>query len=509
MLASKKIIMWKLAVFLLGATVGFADKGSEAVAVDPPKVDANLVTTVEDVKEATQLAEAIDSNDTNLVAVAIAQNKTNIVEAARAISETNFVASVKADEDAGSWESIFSKENRSRMQVNFYLKDGLYYELKRDNPSDKNVLKSIFSEKRRITGRVGAKVHIDAGGFHSGGDMPDVNHNSTTRRIRLSTYGRTYLFRPLTYGVEYGVSNGDYSFSNGYLWFHEIPYVNSLKVGLFKAPMSLEYMQSSSSTLLMERAAPVGAFVPGERLGFQIGGQLYEGKGTLLGGFFGQTADDKDGDTSDSYSRFVSRGTWLVMDRPESKELVHLGISSGFQFSQGDGTRYRARPGSYLAPHLVDTGELGGDQAFTYALEAAWAKGPFTVQGEFFNAFADDEADDTHDFFGGYIMGSVFLTGDSRPYNRSNGTFGRVKLKRKFSFKDRHLGALELTARASYIDLTDGAVQGGKMSVLSTGFNCYLTQQNRLMLVLGGANVDKPDSNGELYFVQTRFQVEF
>lgn len=487
-----------------------AVKETTVIADAIAATDTNAVTvTVEDINATKALADAIATDNTNAVAQAIGENKTNLLAAAAAVNETNFVASVKADEDASDWDSIFSKENRSSLRVNFYVKNGLYYELRKDNPSERELLKSIFSDKRRVTGRIGVKLHLDAGEFHSGGDVADVNRTSTTRRLRLSTYGRTYFIQPITYGVEYGVSNGDYSFNNGYLWFHSIPYVRSVKVGLFKAPMSLENMQSSSSTLLMERAAPVNAFVPGERLGIQIGGMIAEERGTLLGGFFGQTADDNERDTSDSFSRFVGRATWLLADQSDSEHLIHAGVSGSYQFSQGDGTRYRARPESYLAPHLVDTGSLDGDRAKSLGLESAWTKGSVTVQGEFFNAVADDAAGDDHRFYGAYLMGGVFLTGESRAYNRGTGSFRRVVPKHPFSFKDRHLGALELTARASHIDLNDGTVSGGEMSVFSAGFNCYLSEQNRLMLVAGAASLNRPDSDGELYFIQSRFQVEF
>jgi phosphate-selective porin OprO/OprP len=466
--------------------------------------------------ETARLAEAIKVNDTNAVAVAIAANQTNLIAAAVAVNETNLVKAVQADEEAGGWESIFSKENRSSIRVNFYLKNGLYYEFLKDDPSNRTLLQTVFSEKRRITGKVGVKLQQDAGQFHSTGSLPKLDNETALRRFRLNTYGRTYFVRPITYGVEYGVDDGDYFFNDGYLWFHEIPYIKSLKVGVFKAPVSLEYLQSSSSIPMMERAAPVAAFAPGERVGIQLGGAVLNEQATVFGGAFGATTDDENGDDSNSYSRYIARATWLPVWHPDREHFIHVGASINYLFSQGDGVRYRARPESYLAPHLVDTGSLDGDSATSYGIESAWVNGPLSFQGEYFYAAADNtyqenniSIEETVGFYGGYVLASFFITGESRPYNRSSGTFGRLIPKHNFSFKDRHIGALEWTARASYLDLTDGAVAGGEMAVFSTGLNCYLTARNRLMLMASAADVNKPGSDGELYFIQTRLQLEF
>ena len=101
------------------------------------------------------------------------------------------------------------------------------------------------------------------------------------------------------------------------------------------------------------------------------------------------------------------------------------------------------------------------------------------------------------------------LTGESRPYNTDNGTFGAIDPRADFSFKYRHWGAFEWVGRGSYIDLTDGDIEGGEMAVLSTGLNWYLTRRNRLMFNVGLADVNNTvDADGELFYAQTRLQIE-
>ena len=193
----------------------------------------------------------------------------------------------------------------------------------------------------------------------------------------------------------------------------------------------------------------------------------------------------------------------------EDRNLVHLGVSLNHQFAQADKTRFRSRPESYLSDHLVDTGAHDGESVTIYGVESACVKGSTSFQGESFFATAEDDSGNSHSFWGAYLLGSVLLTGEKRPYSKTSGTFGGIVTDQNFSFKNRHLGALELTARMSYIDLNDENIEGGQMTVLSTGLNCYLTSQNRIMLIMGMADVNDAPSEGELYFIQSRFQIEF
>jgi phosphate-selective porin OprO/OprP len=56
-------------------------------------------------------------------------------------------------------------------------------------------------------------------------------------------------------------------------------------------------------------------------------------------------------------------------------------------------------------------------------------------------------------------------------------------------------GAFEVAFRASYADLTDKEITGGRESNLSLGFNWYLNEKFRLMAnVIKVLDVDRPGS---------------
>ncbi|MDF7807458.1 porin [Pontiellaceae bacterium B12219] len=425
--------------------------------------------------------------------------------------DTNVVAAAKAD-DSASWESVFTPSNQIPFHINLYEKDGFYYELVENGLYKGKVANSIFSEKRRLTGRLGAKLFLDGALYREQGNLPDAESKIYIRKLRVNTYGRGFFLSPMTYGLEFGVADGSFFFNDGYLWFHDVPWIESVKMGVFTAPMSMSSLQSSSSTPLMETAAPVSAFAPGDKLGIQLGGPVSNQRSTLYGGLFSDVVTTENAASVNDAYRFVGRVTHLPLlgsGTNEAARLIHLGASFSYVHTAGDNVQYRARPESYQAPYLVDTGIIPVSNSMISALEAASQTGPLLLQSEFFYSHVGELNGPSVEFWGGYFTGSLMLTGESRNYNRSGGYFSGVTPNRKFSFKERSWGALEWASRISYIDLTSKVIRGGQMGIISSGLNCYMTESNRIMLDVAAAHVRNPSGNSALYYIQCRFQVEY
>ena len=113
--------------------------------------------------------------------------------------------------------------------------------------------------------------------------------------------------------------------------------------------------------------------------------------------------------------------------------------------------------------------------------EVAYVSGPFSVQGEWFNAFVDKSDGGTPFFWGFYVLGSYFVTGESRPYNKSRGVFQKISPTHPFRPLRGQWGALELALRWSYVDLKSAGVRGGRERNLSAGLNWYLWPRTRLI----------------------------
>ena len=153
-------------------------------------------------------------------------------------------------------------------------------------------------------------------------------------------------------------------------------------------------------------------------------------------------------------------------------------------------------------------GDARADNVNLYDLEAALVWGPLSLQGEYM-------INDVETTFGGdlsfdswYAQASYFVTGESRTYKNSNGVFDRIRPKRNFEW-GKGLGAIELAARYSSLDLDDGGVRGGEEDNITLGINWYLNPNTRFMINYIMADIEHDLYSGDINIFQTRFQIDF
>jgi phosphate-selective porin OprO/OprP len=211
----------------------------------------------------------------------------------------------------------------------------------------------------------------------------------------------------------------------------------------------------------------------------------------------------------------MGRLTWLAIDHlnqdhPADNRLLHLGVSANYQYSVTSDVQYKARPESFIAPIVLDTGDINASGAATVAGEAAWVNGPFSLQGEFIQAVVLGTNSTPLSFSGFYGEASMYLTGESRPYDPRTGAFARLIPRHNFNLgRGGAWGAIELAARFSHTDLDDGYVQGGRLNLLMAGVNWYLNPNVRWMLNCGVGRAFGGQWDGHMLIVQTRVGVDF
>jgi phosphate-selective porin OprO/OprP len=175
---------------------------------------------------------------------------------------------------------------------------------------------------------------------------------------------------------------------------------------------------------------------------------------------------------------------------------LHLGASFSYRWNASeDGTQFRSRPEiATVNDYYVDTGSIAdADQVNRLSLEASQVAGRFSWQSELLAARVHRDGAEGLDFWGAYALVSWFLTDDSRNYNYGSGSFEQVRVGSPLLEGGR--GAFELALRASYVNLTDRDVIGGRESNLTLGLNWYLNQRIRLMgNVVKVLDVDRPGS---------------
>jgi phosphate-selective porin OprO/OprP len=326
------------------------------------------------------------------------------------------------------------------------------------------------SEDRAFELRVGGRIHGDAAFFRE--DVTPLSDHAELRRARANVSGR--LFRDIRYRFEYdAAADPDSQIKDAYVEYRGIRRA-SLRLGHFQEPLSLEELTSSNHITFIERALP-NALVSGYKLGGMVSarGDAW----SLAGGLFEGDLRGREEDESEGWG-VAARGTYAPV--AEEARVIHLGASAEYREPPGDRrVSYSARPEAFPTDvRFASTGTLSDvSDTWTLGLEAAAVLGPWSVQAEYLRAAVTREGRPNQVFDGWYVFGSWFLTGESRRYRRSNGTFRSPRV-------GRGIGAWELAARYSTLDLEDTPITGGDERNLTLGLNWYATRHWRFMLNL-------------------------
>ncbi|HTO07913.1 MAG TPA: porin [Myxococcota bacterium] len=351
-----------------------------------------------------------------------------------------------------------------------------------------------------IVGRVGASLFVDYGYDWSANPDDRNGWDAQLRRLRIETLGRVSYGIDTYYKVSLGAEEGRFYLNDFWLGWYPTAWFERVRFGYIDPPFSLEQLTSSTERSFMEAAAPVSAFAPGYRLGLEGRNRWLDPDVALIGSLSSVGQSQQFSDASDSPFRASLRAAWRpggVPDDPNAA-LLHLGLSFGYSFSGSGDIHYRARPESSISPYLVDTGDIQGDAA-QVGVEFARRAGPLTLQGEWIGSFVSSSDFGSRFFHGGYFETAYMMTGEIRPYDARSGLFTPIQPKVPFDWDERSFGSLELAARISYINLSDGPVHGGSMTTLNGGVVWGLNRWARIHFDAIWATVhDRPGPGSNL-----------
>ena len=369
----------------------------------------------------------------------------------------------------------------------------------------------VKSDDGQFVGELGGRMHLDAYLFQNDDSTfaPDNDNDIFFRRLRLNAKGTMYGVWEGMIQVDFRNDNAqagsdrvDTRLRDAYISYSGFEF-GKIAAGHMKIPMGLEELTSSNYLLFVERPAPLNLVTAGAyRQGVQITGQT----GNFSWQTMGYDANNRiasgtaaTGDTGAGLG-LAGRLTWSPIK--DKTQVLHLGVSAARELDvQGlndQSSNYELAVADtvtavdFLAPATDD------DELTKTALEAAYVSGPLTLISEYFNASVESETSEVTgesitgdpEFGGYYVAASYFLTGESRPYRASNGTFDRIKPIDK-------AGAWEVLARFSS---TKGEVEtrdDREIENIALGVNYYFNPQVRWMLnlissdiYLGGATED-------------------
>lgn len=405
---------------------------------------------------------------------------------------------------AGDLEKLQAQINALQKQVN-KLK-----EQQKTSTIDASDIVVQMKPSPKISSKDGAhtfqpfgRVQLDYGFFND--DKVDHPDGANFRRARLGFKGK--VAEEWGYKFEIDFAKEGVAFKDVYLSYKGLKNTE-LKVGHFKPAFGLEELTSANYITFIERSSPITTFASGEIIGASA--RHHWNNGAITVGIHNDDAGTTSND--DEAWSLASRAT-LAPIRDEGR-LLHLGVSHIHRSPDraSNAVRYKTKAENGIATaSTVDTGTIANvDDTTLYGLEAAAIWNNVSLQAEYVQANVDTETTD-HDLSGYYIAGSYFLTGESRPYSVSAGKFGRVRPNTPFSLKDGGLGAIELAARYSNIDLTDGTVSGGEMSNYTIGVNWHPVDHVRLMAnyIMVDSDKNAVTANDDPSIILLRGQVDF
>ena len=264
-----------------------------------------------------------------------------------------------------------------------------------------------------------------------------------------------------------------------------------MRGGRFRAPISLEGTTSAMNTTFMERGL-ISAFLPSRNTGTVIHGDADRARQSIRWAIaLIQPENEWDIGSTDNLS-VSARFAYAFRPRREDT-LWHAGFDY-FRRDVDETVEYLARPESHLSTQFVDTGAFSAETASAGVFEGAIVRGPLSFQGEYAQVYVDrTEGYYNPRFKGFYIFGSYFITGETRPYDNNNATFGRIHPIKELFGGARGVGALEVAIRYSRLDLNDRDIQGGDLRDLTFAFNWYPTRLSRVMFNLIRAKLEDVD----------------
>jgi phosphate-selective porin OprO/OprP len=358
-----------------------------------------------------------------------------------------------------------------------------------------------------LRGRIGGSLYLDGGWLALGQDDED-GFQAELRRARLYTQGELVRASwPTEYRVQFAFEDGSLFLNDFYLRWRPPRWVDTVRIGFFDSPISLEALTGSADRPMMEVPPAVAAFAPGYRLGIEATGTAERPSLTWMLNLASVGQSQPFAEASSDTLRAIGRGVWRPLDEAgPGGDLLHLGLSASFVLAGGGSLQYRSRAESILSPYLADTHEIEGNSAFV-GLEAAWRRGPLTIQGEMLRSFVDAEEEGSLQLHGAYAQATWVLTGEERPYQRGQAIWGRIEPARPLAPRRGRWGALELTARTSWLDLDDGVIEGGRLWSASVG---PAWTWNRWVRLLGSYVFARPTRSDEddAHVLQLRIELQ-
>lgn len=328
----------------------------------------------------------------------------------------------------------------------------------------------------------------------------DIQNVYGFQDLRLNASGNGY--GGIRYMFEMAFQNKDIAFKDVDITVPDIPIWGDLRMGHFRVESGMEFLESSFDTTFTDRTAISNTFRADRHLG--IGSIHYFNNKNIRwfsGVFAGKTLDTAKGayayqDSSDLILNTRISGVPVYREcNGQLCEVLHFGASYYWcdpDYEQNQEYQLRTRPTGWLfeQPRVL-TGKIPVDTMDSYSvaqIEAAWQRGRFGIQTEYFYGHYKNYGEAQ----GAYLLGRFMLNeGAYRKYNKDRGVFGNTNVPQNLRIVDydngfrcfEGFGVFELASMVGWSDLNNletvsGSIYGDYCEFVN-GINWYWNEQTR------------------------------
>ena len=369
--------------------------------------------------------------------------------------------------------------------------------------------------------QVGGRIQHDWGFFSESqtfqSSIGQQENGSRFRRVRFFMAGMLHKVMKFKFDIDVGGGSNGVTFKDMYIGIARIPVLGNFQVGHFKRPASLDSLTSSNYLTFIERSL-ANTFFKTRNTGFA---------------FYNHTLNNRlnwsvfvNKETSEDPPEFRMDGDWNVTSRisgspyyaEDGRRWIHLGASWSYENATDNKITFNGARDSEITTTLITTGVIPARNFNIVGFEGAINWDQFSLQSEYVITDITRDQLTNGQVDGYYVEASWYLTGENRRYSRKKGIISRFKPKEIFNWnkkwsKGKGIGALQLAARYSELDLNDrsAGINGGEQKSLTLGLNWELNPMSRIMYnyvhadFTSGVGTD----NGTLDSNIIRFQIEW
>ncbi|HEY2084342.1 MAG TPA: porin [Verrucomicrobiae bacterium] len=312
------------------------------------------------------------------------------------------------------------------------------------------------------------------------------NDGFLLRRARPIFSGTLYKDFDFVFIPDFGGSS--VQIFDAYLNYRYAPWLQ-VRGGKFKSPVGLEQLQSDVNIFFNERALPTD-LVPNRDVGFQLWGDVADGRLSYAAGVFNGVGDGRNSANSDFEDHREFAGRLFLQPFKGTSVTALQGLGFGVGGSWGNtSSNASGLPSSFLTDgqqqfFAYTNGVVANGEHWRLSPQGYYYYGPFGLLGEY--AISDQEVTKGAksarlENTAWQVAGGWVLTGEDATYNG-------VSPKHPFDPHSNHWGAVQLVAR--YADLNvdnkafpifaNPATSASEAKAWAVGLNWYLNRNIRV-----------------------------